>query len=318
MVVAVCVLAAVLTVYFRRAARTRKSTSPDKNEQQHLELERLELRHAIEANTQMLSTLPGQGSSSGNPPLELAEWMIRRVETETSTKAQDKASAETMPIMAAISGLRSPSVRRAPSADVDPRRVLEVENGKLVEKIPRKMVVGVREPVEVRLGRQAENIGHGLVGSGTLTEHTVDIVETMAVELLAPDGAFTIEGASPTIQLVKRDVLSGTGYERFADEWGKWIWYVTPRERGSHPLSIRVSASVLDSRRVPTSATLPDKNIEIAVAISVAKTTGAIIGKGARLAAGAVVTGIVGGFTKDYWWPLLRAVLDGLGLSVPH
>jgi hypothetical protein len=223
--------------------------------------------------------------------------------------------ARSMPL-AAIGGFRKRSTVDAQT----PLQKLEVERGKLVEKIPREMIVGVREAVEIRLGPieiELPTMGQGLVGRGTLTEHPLDIVETMSVELLAPGGTFEIESASPTMQLVKRGILADTPYAEFANEWGKWIWYVTPKERGTQPLAIRISASVLDSRGVPTNATLPDKQIEISVAVNIAQSASSLALQTGKLAAGAIVTGVVGGLvgaaTRDYWWPIVRLSLQQLG-----
>jgi hypothetical protein len=56
----------------------------------------------------------------------------------------------------------------------------------------------------------------------------------MSVSLHAEDGAFTIESQSEVSQLVMNDFIRGTGLEK--EDFGRWVWRVTPRMIGSHQL----------------------------------------------------------------------------------
>ena len=195
----------------------------------------------------------------------------------------------------------------------------ETEQGKLLERIPRKMVMGERYPIEVRLGRDgipSATMAASMPGPGEISEHALDIVDAMSVEISSPEGAFEIDGASPIRQIVKRDREPGNE-RQFGSQWGRWIWYVTPTRRGIHPLCIHVSAAVVDRRGVPAETLLPDREIPVAVLIGVTRTAGSLLWQGVTLASGAVVTGIaggvVGGATKDIWWPRLRDFLHAAG-----
>jgi hypothetical protein len=199
------------------------------------------------------------------------------------------------------------SLARGGVRSIPPAEILATQRGQMVEKIPREMTVDVREPVEIRIAREEielPEISLGLVGTApNVTQHLIDVVETMTVELVAPSGAFTIETGSPSSQLVLRKS------EALADDWGRWLWYVTPKESGTHTLTLRVSAGVLDSRGVPTNAALPDQNIDIVVSVNVGKASGRIV----KAAGGAVATGLVAGATREYWFPWLAGVARVMG-----
>jgi hypothetical protein len=188
--------------------------------------------------------------------------------------------------------------------------VLRAERGKLVEKIPRTMYVGVREIIEVRLGLPTEDLTAGLAGDGVLTEHGVWMVETMSIKLLSPDGAFDIEARSPETQLIKKDVLKGTPLEALVANFGQWIWTVMPKQRGSHPLELSISASVRDASGLPGSATLPNQTIPIEVAVSLTVTSRRLFWWILSAAASSAVATLVGAITRDYWWPILKQWLS--------
>ena len=184
--------------------------------------------------------------------------------------------------------------------------VLRAERGKLVEKIPRTMYVGVREIIEVRLGLSTEDLTAGLAGGGVLTEHGIWMVETMSIKLLSPDGAFDIEARSPETQLVKKDVLKGSPLEALVASFGQWIWTVMPKQRGSHALELSIAASVRDASGLPGSATLPNQTIPIEVAVSLTVTSGRLFWWLLSAAASSAVATLVGAITRDYWWPILK------------
>jgi hypothetical protein len=188
--------------------------------------------------------------------------------------------------------------------------VLRAERGKLVEKIPRTMYVGVREIIEVRLGLPTEDLTAGLAGGGVLSEHGVWMVETMSIKLLSPDGAFDVEARSAETQLVKKDVLKGTPLEALVANFGQWIWTVMPKQRGSHPLELSIAASVRDASGLPGSATLPNQTIPIEVAVSLTVTSRRLFWWILSAAASSAVATLVGAITRDYWWPILKQWLS--------
>jgi hypothetical protein len=192
-----------------------------------------------------------------------------------------------------------------------PQGALEVEAGRLAYQIPNRMWRGDQETVEVRLGRpEAEGLMHGFIGRGVVTPEDMQIVETMSVSLMCEPGAFDIEPRSQEVQLVKPDLVKGTAFHK--DDFGKWVWLVTPLEAGDHTLSVKVSAAMKDSRGLPTTASLPDKIITVTVRVHLVRATVGAVGRVAPGLAWAVVTALVGVFTKDYWWPAVRTWL-GIG-----
>jgi hypothetical protein len=190
---------------------------------------------------------------------------------------------------------------------------LAVEAGRLVHKIPQKMWVGAQETVEVRLGRaEAEGLTQGLVGRGALSSQDIPILETMSVSLYAKGGTFDIERQSETTQLVSGSgQLKGTPFEQAA--FGRWIWLVTPRKTGAHMLFVRVSASLKDSRGLPSSASLPDREFPVSVSVHAGKASIRILRRGLLGFGGAVGAGLLGAITQDLWWPKLRMLLESWG-----
>jgi hypothetical protein len=190
----------------------------------------------------------------------------------------------------------------APAA---PTRALELEAGRLAYRIPQRMWLGVVETVEVRLGRlTAQGLMQDFGGSGDVRTENTPIVETMSVSLVCEPGAFEIEPRSERDQLVKPDLVKGTPFQK--DDFGKWVWLVTPRQRGEHTLLVKVSAAIRDSRGLPSTSSLPDKIIAVTVRVHLVRATLGAIARAAPGIAWAVVTALVGVFTKDYWWPAIR------------
>lgn len=189
---------------------------------------------------------------------------------------------------------------------------LAAEAGRLVHKIPEKMWVGEQETVEVRLGRAAaEGLTQGLVGRGALSSQDIPILETMSVSIYTKGGAFDIERQSETTQLVSNEHLKGTAFEQA--DYGRWVWQVTPRKTGAHQLFVRVSASLKDSRGLPTSTSLPDREFTVAVSVHTGKTAVRIVRRGFLAAGGAVGAGLLGAITQELWWPKLKVLLQGWG-----
>jgi hypothetical protein len=100
---------------------------------------------------------------------------------------------------------------------------LEVEAGRLVYQVDKRMWVGVQERVEIRLGRlEAHGIMEGFIGRGVVDTESLPIVETMSVTLECESGTFEIDNRTEKEQLVKPDIVRGT--ELFKDDYGRWLW----------------------------------------------------------------------------------------------
>jgi hypothetical protein len=189
-----------------------------------------------------------------------------------------------------------------------PEGALSIEAGRLAYQIPNRMWVGVQETVEVRLGAViATEIMQGFVGRGDVKLEHVPIVETMSVSLVCQPGTFDIESRSKETQLVKPDLVKGTAFHQ--EDFARWIWLVTPRQRGKHTLLVKVSAAIRDSRGLPTTSSLPDKIIAVTVRVHLFRATVGAIRYIVPLILSGVITALVGVFTKDYWWPAVRSWL---------
>jgi hypothetical protein len=195
-----------------------------------------------------------------------------------------------------------------PREKVDARRALEIDAGRLAHRIPRRMWVNVPETVEVRLGRtQARGLTQGIGGRGEVRTEDIPIVETMSVSLVCGPGAFDIEARSEKDQLVKPDLVLGTAFH--SDDFGRWVWIVTPRQRGEHTLFVKVSAAIRDSRGLPSTSSLPDRTFAVIVRVQLLRAAASALVRVAPKLAWVVVTTLVGIFTKDYWWPAIRHML---------
>ncbi len=209
-------------------------------------------------------------------------------------------------------GAATPAAPRSIAAAAPQQEALAVEAGRLVHKIPEKMWIGEPEVVEVRLGRAAsEALTQGLVGRGALTSQDIPILETMSVSIYAKGGAFDIERQSETTQLVSSEHLKGTAFEQA--DYGRWVWQVTPRKTGAHQLFVRVSASLKDSRGLPTSTSLPDREFPVSVSVHTGKTAVRIVRRGLLAAGGTVGAGLLGAITQEMWWPKLKVLLQSWG-----
>lgn len=187
---------------------------------------------------------------------------------------------------------------------------LEYEAGRLAYQIPDHMWRGVEETVQVQLGTaEAQGVMTGFMGRGEVKAEDVPIVETMSVSLLCERNAFQIVHMCPRDQLVKPDMLKGTPFHK--DDFGKWVWLVTPKKRGAHKLLVKVAASLKDSRGLPATSSLPDKIFEVTVRVQVMRSIANALWRAVPSLLWVIVTTLVGIFTKDYWWPFVR---DFIGL----
>ena len=187
------------------------------------------------------------------------------------------------------------------------------EAGRLVHKIPEKMWVGEPEQVEVRLGREAtEQLAVGIVGRGAISIQDIPIVETMSVLLVSSQATFLIEPQSEATQLVLNDILQGSDLEH--DGFGRWNWLVTPKKTGPHQLVLKVSAGLKDSRGVPTTVRLPDREFKIAVSVHAGKTTARIVARAVIGFGGALAASFLGVVTQELWWPRIKELLQAWGV----
>ena len=191
---------------------------------------------------------------------------------------------------------------------VDAKRALEIDAGRLAYQIPGRMWLDVQETVEVRLGRkEARGLTQGFGGRGDVRTEDIPIVETMSVSLMCETGAIDIVPRSEKDQLVKPDLVLGTPLH--SADFGRWVWLVTPRQRGDHKLLVKVSAAIRDSRGLPTTSSLPDKTFAVTVRVQIVRMAVSALLRAAPGLAWAVATTLVGIFTKDYWWPAIRDLI---------
>jgi hypothetical protein len=236
---------------------------------------------------------PGAGSSPAPPaPPHITE-------THAGARMRAEPAAERRP---------GPIVREK----VDAGRALEIDAGRLAYQIPQRMWVNEPETVEVRLGRtQAQGLAQGFGGRGEVRTEDIPIVETMSVTLLCAPGAFDIEARSEKDQLVKPDLVLGTAFH--SNDFGRWVWIVTPRRKGEHTLLVKVSAAIRDSRGLPTTSSLPDRTFAVSVRVQILRSLLSALGSAVPrlvwVALTTVVGSIVGILTKDYWWPAIRRLL---------
>ena len=180
----------------------------------------------------------------------------------------------------------APSARRAPEGGrrKGPRTV--VSSGKLVHNIPNSMQVGISLVCEARIGRaEVKAIVEGLQGNAVVRQEIM-VTKAMSVRLRSPDGGFFIEGSSPETQWIE-NVLGLP-----AEDYARWRWTITPRERGRKRLQLVVSARTVGSDGLAAETAMPDQVIEVKVRTNYARTTKRWIG----WAMAAVVGGVFAHF----------------------
>lgn len=178
----------------------------------------------------------------------------------------------------------APSARRAPDSAgarrKGPRTV--VSSGKLVHNIPNAMQVGISLVCEARIGRaEVKAIVEGLQGNAVVRQEIM-VTKAMSVRLRSPDGGFFIEGSSPETQWIE-NVLGLP-----AEDYARWRWTITPRERGRKRLQLVVSARTVGSDGLAAETAMPDQVIEVKVRTNYARTTKRWIGWALAAIAGGV------------------------------
>lgn len=176
--------------------------------------------------------------------------------------------------------------------------------GQLGEFLPRRMMAGVTELIEVHIPR-AEIIAfaENLQGSGVAYRHDKIVSKAMSVRLRAPDGGFWIESASPETQWIENSL------GLLSDDYASWRWAVTPRQRGKARLQLIISARTVGSDGVAAETALPDQFVEVKIRTNYQRL--------AMQWAGWLAAALVGGILATFGGGLLEivgAVLSPLGI----
>lgn len=152
-----------------------------------------------------------------------------------------------------------------------PRTVISA--GQLVHNVPPRMKVGVSLVCEARIGRnEVKAIVEGLQGGGSVVRQEIMVTKAMSVRLRSPDGGFFIEGSSPETQWIEN--VLGLPAEDFA----RWRWTITPREKGRKRLQLIVSARTVGSDGLAAETAMPDQVIEIRVRTNYARSFKRLLG----------------------------------------
>jgi hypothetical protein len=167
-----------------------------------------------------------------------------------------------------------------------------IEQGQLVENIPRSMRVGIPVVVEARIARaDIKALAEGLQGGGAAVRHDVVVTKAMSMRLRAPDGGFVIETRSPETQWIE-NVLGIT-----SDEYASWRWTITARERGKRQIQLIVSARTVGADGLTAETALPDQVIDVKVGINYAHSMKRWMG----WALAAIVGGLLARFGETFY-----------------
>lgn len=193
-----------------------------------------------------------------------------------------------------------------PESIARPSPTVSSFEGRMLHRIPDTMRKGVREIVEVRLGAAEQaHLPDGLAGRGQIVDERLRLVETMTVELLGAADAFLIEPQSPPTQDISDQGSHVIGI--VSQDFGRWVWHVTPRKAGTHELTVKAVAHYPDSRGVPTAKALPDKLFTLTVVVNYAQSSLGLLSRGGKLLIAGALTTLGGYLTKDLWGPLFSA-----------
>jgi hypothetical protein len=179
-----------------------------------------------------------------------------------------------------------------------------VEQGQLVENIPRRMKVGVVETVEIRIAREGvADVGRGLQGGGAPHTHQLLITRAMSVRLQGEPGRFYIEPKSPETQ------WTGARSDQLASDYAVWRFTVIPQVRGSGELTLVVSSRSIGADGVIADTSLPEQRIAIRVSTNITR--------GLKRWSGwisiAVLGGLLGKAGQSFWpklWEMVRSLLS--------
>ena len=178
----------------------------------------------------------------------------------------------------------NPAAAGAPAQPgVSPNAI--VQDGQLIENIPRKMRVGISEQVEVRIARNSVNVPlDNMQGGGAPQAHNLYVTKAMTVRLRAPEGGIRIETSSPETQWI--DNALGL----IQDDFASWRWTVTPDTRGVKKFQLVVSARTVGADGVAAETALPDQVFDVVVRMNYARTAVRLGGWAVAAAAGGAIT----------------------------
>ncbi len=161
-----------------------------------------------------------------------------------------------------------------------------IRQAKLYENAPRKMRVGARREVVVRISADqgAEAGMEGLVRA-----HAVIAAQVMTVALDDPDFAFAIRPLSPATQWIDRAAVARLGFLGAAAT-AEWRWSIEALRPGANRLAITASARVADANGAFADAGLPPQIVQVRVSVA----PGRILGRVARWSAVAIGAAVVG------------------------
>jgi hypothetical protein len=179
---------------------------------------------------------------------------------------------------------------------------------KLLYQVPARMYVRETASVEVRIGNERmRGFASGFVSDQPVQEEHLTTVERMSVTLRGDTGAFQI-----VQQSMPKQLIGGAASDEFrAQQFGRWLFEVTPQKLGKHSLFITVSGEIANANRA-----LPDRTFEVTVGVGL----GSIVRQAAiQLGAvgGLLLGAFVGAATQDLWWPGVRSGLERAGIITP-
>ena len=190
---------------------------------------------------------------------------------------------------------------------------LQIESGRLVHRISSIMRAGIIESIDIRIGTgNTRSLTIGLAGRGQVAVENIPTVETMSVELFCQSGIKLVRQSRRT-QLVRGPLLRAVASDR--QQFGRWLWKATPKIVGTHEIFVSVTADLRDSRGVVTSVSLPDRTFAVKVKVNYARTTAALFKWGATGVGSMLLAGLVGAYSQEVWWPMVKTWLVGLGLK---
>ncbi len=197
----------------------------------------------------------------------------------------------------------APQSGAAPGGTTGTGRRTPILPGQLVETIPRRMRVGIPSPVEVRIAKaEVKAISEGLDMGQTAFRHDIQVTKAMSVRLRAPHGGFFIETSSPETQWIENAL------GLMADDFARWRWTVTPKERGKKRLQLIVSARSVGPDGLAAETALPEQVIEVQVATNYAVVARNVGG----WALAAVAGGLLAQFGADIWGLLAPVVTPAI------
>lgn len=174
----------------------------------------------------------------------------------------------------------------APGGGAEAGEAAAIKRATLHENAPRRMRVGARREVVVRISAEK---GAEAGMEGRVRAHQIMAAQVMTVTLDDPDFAFAIRPLTPATQWIDRAAVAQLGFLGAAST-AEWRWSVEALKSGRNRLAITASARVADANGVSADAGLPPQVVSVRVVVS----TWRILGQAARWAAVAVGAAVIG------------------------